>query len=200
MNRIEQQMEFIKEVDKLKMIQRQTYLANGVRKENDAEHSWHLAMMCLILKEYANEEVDVLKVMSMVLIHDIIEIDAGDTYAFDDKGYETKREREVEAANRIFSILPEDQALYMRGIWEEFEELNSPEAKFAQALDKIQPMMLNDATNGKSWEEHKVKISQILKRNEKTEEGSKDLWEYALQNYIDKNVKRGKIVDDREGK
>ena len=135
--RIDKQMEFLLEVDKLKMISRQTYLSNAKRKENDAEHSWHLAMMCLLLSEYANEEVDVLHVMSMVLIHDIIEIDAGDTYAYDEEANSTKVERELAAAERLFHLLPDDQAERMRGLWDEFEECKTPEAKFANTLDKV---------------------------------------------------------------
>ena len=148
MDRLEQQMNFILEVDKLKKIGRQTYLSDGSRKENDAEHSWHLALMAILLGEHANEKVDVLKVVSLVLIHDIIEIDAGDTYAYDDEGNKTKREREEKAADRIFNLLPKDQAVYMRELWEEFEEGETPEARFALALDNVQPTMLNDASGG----------------------------------------------------
>lgn len=143
MTRLEQQMNFIQEIDKMKKIGRQTYLSDASRKENDAEHSWHLAMMCLILNEYANEEVDLLRTMSMVLIHDIIEIDAGDTYAYDEVGNKTKREREEKAAERIFRLLPEDQANYIRELWDEFEEARTKEAMFAHTLDKVQPTMLN---------------------------------------------------------
>ena len=172
MERIEQQINFIKEVDKLKKIGRQTYLSDASRKENDAEHSWHLALMAMLLNEYAAEKVDVLRVMSMVLIHDIIEIDAGDTYAYDEAGNQTKREREVKAADRIFNLLPKDQAVYMRELWEEFERSDTPEAKFALALDKIQPTMLNDASGGRSWKEHGIGISQVINRNKKTPEGN----------------------------
>lgn len=186
--RLEQQMNFIKEIDKIKKIGRQTYLSDASRKENDAEHSWHLAMMVLLLQEYSNEPIDVLRTMSMVLIHDIIEIDAGDTYAYDEEGNQSKRERELKAAERIFRLLPDDQASYVRGLWDEFEEKKTPEAKFANAVDKIQPTMLNDASDGKSWIEHGVHLEQILKRNESTKEGSDKLWNYALQNYIEPHV------------
>lgn len=196
MDRLQQQMEFILEVDKLKNITRQTYLSSGERKENDTEHSWHLALMCALLAEHSNEKIDVLKTMTMVLIHDIVEIDAGDTYAYDTEGNETKREREVRAAERIFQLLPPDQALWLRGLWDEFEEGITPEAKFAIALDKIQPVLLNDASGGKSWREHGVEVSQILKRNEHTPEGSVELWEYAKE-LIDKNVENGNIKDGR---
>ena len=197
MERLEQQMAFIKEIDGLKKIGRQTYIKDGSRKENDAEHSWHLAIMAFVLKEYANEEIDVLRVILMVLVHDIIELDAGDTYAYDEAGNTTKRERELKAAERIFHILPDDQAVYFRGLWDEFEEWETMEAKYAHTLDNLQPMMLNDATNGKSWEEHKVKLSQILQRNAKTASGSETLWQYAGKELLEPNLEAGKIIDDR---
>ena len=196
MERLQQQMKFILEVDKVKQIIRQTYLADGSRKENDAEHSWHLALMAVLLKEYANEEVDLAKVIPMVLLHDLVEIDAGDTYAYDQKGIKTQRERETKAADRIFGLLPEDQKVKFRMLWEEFENNETPEAHFAHTMDNFQPVMLNDATNGKMWEENKVRLSQILKRNEKTKLGSKILWEYSYKNFIEPNVKKKKIIDD----
>lgn len=195
--RMQRQMEFILETDKSKNVTRQTYLSDGERKENDAEHSWHLALMCALLAEYANEKIDVAKTMTMVLIHDIIEIDAGDTYAYDAAGNATKRQREVKAADRIFHILPPDQEAYLRGLWEEFEEGSTPEARFAIALDKIQPVLLNDASGGKSWREHGVALPQILKRNEHTPEGSAALWEYA-KGLILKNVENGNIKENSE--
>lgn len=181
-------MNFILEVDKLKKITRQTYLSDGSRKENDTEHSWHLALMCALLAEHAREKIDVLKTMKMVLIHDIVEIDAGDTYAYDTAGNTTKREREVKAAERIFHLLPPDQAEEMRNLWEEFEEGQTPEAKFALTLDKVQPVMLNDASGGKSWREHEVRLEQIMKRNERTPDGSEALWAFT-KGIIDRNVK-----------
>lgn len=196
MTRLEQQMNFIQEIDKMKKIGRQTYLSDTSRKENDAEHSWHLAMMCLILNEYANEEVDLLRTMSMVLIHDIIEIDAGDTYAYDEVGNKTKREREEKAAERIFRLLPEDQANYIRELWDEFEEARTKEAMFAHTLDKVQPTMLNAATDGKAWKEHEVKLSQILNRNKNTAKGSEILWNYSMEHFIEPNVKKGRILED----
>ncbi len=194
--RLEKQLDFILEVDKCKQIFRQTYLSDGSRKENDAEHSWHLALMCALLGEYANEPIDKLRTMTMVLIHDIIEIDAGDTYAYDEAGNATKREREVKAADRIFSLLPKDQAAYMREIWEEFEAGETPEAKFALTMDKVQPLLLNDATGGRAWREHGIRVSQVLKRNEKTAEGAVKLWEHAA-GLIEKNVELGNLRDDR---
>lgn len=194
MDKLIKQMEFILEVDKLKKITRQSYITDESRKENDSEHSWHLALMCLILKEYANEDIDVLKVMNMVLIHDIVEIDAGDTYAYDEAMNESKREREVKAADRIFNILPKEQAAEMMELWEEFETGETKEAKFALTLDKIQPILLNNATGGRAWREHSVFLEQVLKRNEHTKDGSKVLWEYC-KNLIEKNVKDGNIKE-----
>ena len=178
MNRFEQQMKFILEIDKVKNVFRQTYLADGNRKENDAEHSWHMAIMAFLLKEYAQEEVDIMRVVLMVLTHDLVEIDAGDTYAYDLDGLQTKREREVKAAERIFGLLPKDQEEQFRELWDEFEAYESAEAKYAHMLDNFQPLMLNDALDGKSWKEHKVKKSQIYSRNAKTMEGSEKIWEY----------------------
>lgn len=187
--RLQQQMDFILEVDKEKLIGRQTYLADASRKENDAEHSWHMALMAYVLAEHSNQPIDIAKTMAMTLIHDLVEIDAGDTYAYDTAGNATKRERELKAAERIFGLLPKDQAEKMRGLWDEFEEHKTPEAKFANTLDKIQPVMLNDASNGRSWVEHKVRKQQVLDRNSRTHEGSEKLWEYEL-GLIEKNVEK----------
>ena len=194
--RLEQQISFIREMDKEKFIGRQTYLSDGKRKENDAEHSWHLALMAVLLKEYANEEVDLAKVIPMVLLHDLVEIDAGDTYAYDEEGKQTQRVREVKAADRIYGILPEDQGEKLRELWEEFEEAQTPEAKFAHVMDNVQPAMLNDYTEGKDWIAKGVRLSQILERNAHTAEGSQKLWDYAYTNFIEPNVKTGKIKDD----
>lgn len=195
MERLQKQMKFILEVDKVKEIFRQTYLSDGSRKENDAEHSWHLALMAVLLKEYANEDVDLLKVIPMVLIHDLVEIDAGDTYAYDQAGLATQRERETKAADRIFGLLPSDQAEVFRALWEEFEAYETAEAKFAHALDNCQPLFLNDASGGKSWKEHGVHKSQIYKRNEHTAEGSVEIWEY-MKTLVDKHIQLGNVIDD----
>lgn len=195
MERLQKQMEFILEVDKVKQIVRQTYLTDGSRKENDAEHSWHLALMAVLLKEYANEEVNLEKVIPMVLIHDLVEIDAGDTYAYDQAGLKTQRERETKAADRIFGMLPEDQGTKFRDLWEEFEAYETAEAKFAHVLDNCQPLILNDASGGKSWQEHTVHKSQIYKRNEHTGEGSREIWEYMKQ-LIEKHIQLGHVLDD----
>lgn len=195
MTDFEKQISFIMELDKIKKTTRQTYLSDGSRKENDAEHSWHLALMVFVLAEYANEPIDVLKTMKMVLLHDVIEIDAGDTYAYDTEGNKTKRERELKAADRIFGLLPKEQGEEFRSLWDEFEEMETPEAKFANMLDKVQPLLLNDAAGGKSWQEHGVKQSQVLERNKRTGEGSDAIWAYA-KTLIGKNVKEGHLLDE----
>ncbi len=192
MLRLKQQMDFILEVDKAKNIFRQTYISDGSRKENDAEHSWHLALMAFLLSEHATQEVDVLRVMKMVLIHDLVEIDAGDTYAYDASGNETKRARELAAADRIFNLLPKDQGAELRALWDEFEAGESAEAKFAHTLDHSQPMLLNDASGGLSWREHGVEAAQILKRNAHTAEGSEAIWEYQKA-LLDKNIANGNV-------
>ncbi|GAB5614936.1 HD domain-containing protein [Faecalimonas hominis] len=192
MTRLEKQIQFIVEVDKVKNIFRQTYLSDGERKENDAEHSWHLALSAILLKEYVSEEVDLLKVITMVLIHDLVEIDAGDTYAYDSAGAKDKREREEKAADRIFSILPTEQGQYFRELWEEFEEYETEEAKYAHLLDNFQPMLLNDAAKGKSWSEHQVKKQQIYKRNERIEETSETIWG-EMQRIVEENIQLGNI-------
>lgn len=192
MTRLEKQIQFIVEVDKVKNIFRQTYLSDGERKENDAEHSWHLALSAILLKEYVSEEVDLLKVITMVLIHDLVEIDAGDTYAYDSEGAKDKREREEKAADRIFGILPIEQGQYFRELWEEFEAYETEDAKYAHLLDNFQPMLLNDAAKGKSWSEHQVKKEQIYKRNKRIEETSETIWE-EMQRIVEKNIQLGNI-------
>lgn len=195
MDRMKQQIAFLMEIDKVKNIFRQTYLADGKRKENDAEHSWHLAIAAFLLKEYVAEDVDVMKVMIMVLIHDLVEIDAGDTYAYDAEGAKTKRAREVAAADRIFGMLPEDQGGYFRELWEEFEAYESDDAKFAHLLDNFQPLLLNHESNGKSWTEHHVKKSQIYKRNEKIKETSPEVWEWMKQ-IVEEHIALGHVIDE----
>ena len=192
--RLKMQMDFIREVDKAKSVFRQTYLADGSRKENDAEHSWHLAVMAFLLGEHAQEPVDVLKVVKMVLIHDLVEIDAGDTYAYDPSGNASKREREVAGAQRIFHILPKDQADMLYDLWEEFEARETPESKFAHTLDNCQPVLLNDASGGRSWKEHGVCAAQVMGRNQRTGEGSRAIWDYEKQ-IIEKNIRNGNIKE-----
>ncbi len=193
--RLKKQLDFILEIDKAKNILRQTHLSGHGRRENDAEHSWHMAVMAVLLKEYANEEVDVLKVITMLLIHDLVEIDAGDTYAYDEKGNESRPDRERLAADRIYGLLPEDQGMKLRALWEEFEAYESPEAKYAHMLDNFQPLILNDSNDGGDWRSHGVKKSQIYKRNAKTAQGSEAVWSY-MQELIQRNIDRGNIKDE----
>ena len=195
--RLQKQFEFCLEADKEKQIERRTLLSDGKRCENDAEHAWHAALMCVLLSEYANEKIDVLRTVSMLLIHDIVEIDAGDTYAYDENAKLSQRERELNAADRIFNLLPSDQAKKLRALWDEFEAEETAESKFAHAMDNIQPAMLNNSTNGRVWEENKIKLSRILERNKITPEGSKKLWDYSMNNFITPSVKNKKIIDDR---
>jgi len=194
--RLQQQFDFILEIDKEKSIKRQTLQSDGVTKENDAEHAWHMAIMTLLLSEYSNEPIDVLKTISMLLIHDLVEIKAGDTYAYDEEAKLTQRARELEAADYIFSMLPEDQGKNLRSLWDEFEEGETPEARFARAMDSVQPMMLNAATDGKMWLERNVRLSQILNRTKTVPKGSETLWEYSYENFIKPNVEKGRIIDE----
>lgn len=195
MNRLEKQLQFILEIDKVKKIIRQTPLSDASRKENDAEHSWHIALMAYLLQDYVEEPVEISKVMLMVLIHDLVEIDAGDTYAYDEEGAKTKDERERKAADHIFGMLPEDQGMYLKALWEEFEAYETAEAKYAHLLDNFQPLLLNDAAGGISWTEHQVKKSQIYKRNEKVEETSATIWK-CMQDKIDKHIQAGHVLDE----
>ena len=195
-SRLEKQFDFCLEIDKEKFIGRQTYLSDESRKENDSEHAWHMAIMTLILSEYANDDIDVLKTISMLLIHDLVEIDAGDTYAYDEEGKKTQHAREVAAADRIFGLLPEDQGTKFRALWDEFESGDTPESRFARTMDRVQPMMLNAASGGISWKEHGVQLSQILERNGSTKDGSNTLWEHALHHFIEPHVDKGCIKDE----
>ena len=194
--RLEKQFDFFREIDKEKFIGRQTYLTDGERKENDAEHAWHMAIMTVLLAEYANEKVDVLKTVMMLLIHDLVEIDAGDTYAYDEEGKKTQREREEKAAKRIFGLLPEEQGEKLMALWEEFEAYETPEANFAHTMDNIQPVMLNDATDGKAWKEHQVRLSQFMGRQEDTPKGSETLWRYEWEKLVKPFLENGTIRGD----
>ena len=193
--RLKKQMDFLLEIDKEKTIRRQTLLADGSRQETDAEHAWHMAVMCGLLSEYANEKIDVARTMLMVLTHDLVEIDAGDTYAYDAAGARTKREREVKAADRIFGILPEDQGAYFRELWDEFEAYGTADAKFAHLLDNFQPLLLNDASDGRSWTEHGVHKSQVCRRNERIPETSEIIWEKMLE-IMDDHIAKGHLKAD----
>ena len=177
--RLEQQIAFLLEIDKLKSVLRRTYLLNEPRHENSAEHSWHLAVMAMLLAEHANVEVNLLHVLKMLLIHDVVEIDSGDTYIYDVAGNESKAAREQEAAGRIFGLLPDDQQGEMHRLWEEFEARATPEARFAAALDRLMPMLHNYHTQGRSWREHGVTDAQVIAHNGHMAEGAAGLWEYA---------------------
>lgn len=192
--RFEDQLKFILEIDKEKNIFRQTHLSGHGRRENDAEHAWHMAVMIYLLKEYANEKIDPAKAMMMALIHDVVEIDAGDTYAYDAVMLASQKEREEKAAERIFGLLPDDQKAELKGLFDEFEENESPEARFVHAIDNVQPLLLNHSNDGGDWKEHGVCKSQIYKRHTKTGLGSEKLWEHT-QKLIEENVEKGNIVD-----
>jgi putative hydrolase of HD superfamily len=178
--RLRQQIDFILEIDRLKEITRRTYLASGNRRENTAEHSWHLAMLVMVLAEYAAEPIDVGHTMKLVLVHDIVEIDAGDTFAYDARGNSSKSERETAAADRIFGLLPPDQANRMRALWDEFEARATPEARFANVVDRLMPMLHNFYTDGKGWSEHGVTIDRVIERNQTiVAEGAPALWDFV---------------------
>lgn len=185
-----QQVEFIKEIDKLKYIQRKTRLFNSERCENDAEHSWHLAMMTLVLAEHANQSIDVLKVLKMVLIHDIVEIDAGDTFIYDTNKNHDNTEEELAAAKRIFGILPEEQAKEFIGLWMEFEDGLTDEAKFARSMDRFQPLLQNTSNNGGTWAEYNVNYDKVYNKKKVIEKGSSSIWHYA-ENLINESVEKG---------
>lgn len=195
--RWKRQMDFILEIDREKQIERQTHICGYARREGDAEHAWHMALMAWLLQEYSNEPIDLAKTMVMLLIHDLVEIDAGDTYAYDEAANSTKAAREQKAAERIFGILPEDQGTKLKALWEEFEAYETPEARFAHTMDNFQPLLLNDYNEGKDWTSHEVRISQVLKRNRKTGTGSEQIWKY-MKELLEKNVKDGRLIDDRK--
>lgn len=184
------QIEFIKEIDKIKYIQRKTKLFNSDRNENDAEHSWHLALMAIVLAEHTNENIDILKVLKMVLIHDIVEIDAGDTFIYDTTKNHSNTEEERLAAERIFGLLPEKQASELIEIWEEFEAGVSSEAKFAKAMDRLEPLLQNTSNNGGTWNEPGVNYSKVYAKKKAIKEGSEMIWNYA-EKLINDGVEKG---------
>ena len=188
--RFEKQLAFILEADKEKTILRQTHISGHVRQENDAEHAWHMALMMYLLREYADEPFDLARALMMAIIHDVVEIDAGDTYAYDDTAKATQKEREEKAAERIFGLLPADQAKELRALFEEFEAGSSPEARFAAAMDRLQPLLLNDANGGIDWKIHDVSRDQVIRRQSSTRDASRALWEYSLS-LIEKNADKG---------
>lgn len=193
-SRLEQQLNFALEIDKAKNVFRQTHLSGGGRRENDAEHAWHMAVMAYLLREYANEPVDIGRVMLMCLIHDIVEIDAGDTYAYDSQGLQTQKSREDAAKERIFSLLPEDQKKLLTALFDEFEAYETMEAKFAHAMDNLQPLLLNNSNNGGDWKEHQVTSAQVYRRQSQTARGSETL--YALTDQIlQENIRKGNLPE-----
>jgi putative hydrolase of HD superfamily len=196
-DRFERQIRFILEIDKLKGVLRRTYLLNVDRAENTAEHSWHLGIMAILLAEHANQLVDVARVVKMVLVHDIVEIDAGDTYFYDSAAELDKSERERAAANRIFEILPPDQAKELSELWEEFEAAQTAEARFALALDRFMPQLHNYYTQGRSWSEHGITVDQVLERNAPMAEGSQKLWDRARA-ILDDAVAKGFLAAKKE--
>jgi putative hydrolase of HD superfamily len=190
--RIEQQMAFALEIDKEKNVLRKTQLSGHGRRENDAEHAWHMSVMAYLLREYANEPVDIARVMIMTLTHDLVEIYAGDTYAYDLEGQASAKEREQAAADRLYSLLPPDQAIELRAIWDEYEANETPEARFARAMDNVQPMMLNDANDGGNWKSRGIARSMPASRNARTRLGSTELADY-IDVLLDKHVELGNL-------
>ncbi|MFO7838289.1 MAG: HD domain-containing protein [Desulfosalsimonadaceae bacterium] len=191
--RLQQQIDFVLEIDRLKTIRRRTYLTDTSRFENSAEHSWHVAVMAMVMAEHSNfADMDLARVVRMLLLHDLVEIDAGDTFAYDDRAKEDKKEREQAAAERLFGLLPADQAAAFRSLWEEFEARQTPEAKFAAALDRLQPLLHNLYTGGKSWQEHGIREEQVLELNRHSAQGSAALWEYAAR-WIQEAVEKGNL-------
>lgn len=197
---LQQIVDFCRLIDKEKFVQRRTYLSDGERFENDAEHAWHMAMMALLLSDYSNEKVDQFKVVSILLVHDLVEVYAGDTFAYDIEGMKTQRERELAAADKLFAQLPENLGQKIRSLWDEFEEWETPEAKFAHALDNFQPLLLQNASGGRAWREGERKLSEVLRRNARSAEGSEVLWEYARKHFIQAEIDRGNLIDDENGR
>ena len=190
--RLKQQLDFSLEIDKEKNVFRQTHLSGHGRNENDAEHAWHMAVMAYLLREYANEEVDIAKVMLMCLIHDIVEIDAGDTYAYDEEGKKTQTEREEAAKQRIFSMLPDDQKDELTALFEEFEAGETAEARYARAMDNLQPLLLNDSNGGEDWKKHSVRAEQVYARQSRTKIGAEKLYE-VTDSIIKKHIEKGNL-------
>lgn len=188
--KLRKQIEFVKEIDKMKNIFRQNLILSGDRRENDAEHSWHLAVTVVLLAEYSSEEIDVLKTVKMVLIHDLVEIDAGDTFCYDEEGYLDKAEREQKAAERIFSMLPEEQGKEIYDLWTEFEEVKTPEARFAACIDRFQPLILNYNTGGHTWKKPGVTSEKVYKRNKLLKDYAPELWTLACE-MIEDAISRG---------
>lgn len=193
--RLQKQIRFIQEVDKLKNIFRQSKIHDGSRRENDAEHSWHLALMAILLGEYSKDSgIDMLKVVKMCIIHDLVEIYAGDTFCYDAKANEDKLEREKAAAEKIFGLLPKDQGDELKALWEEFDAMETPEAKYAASMDRVQPVLLNYMNKGGTWQEHNVKKEQVIRRNQHIKDGAPKLWEF-ISELLDDAVEKGYLKE-----
>ncbi|MBF1174135.1 MAG: HD domain-containing protein [[Eubacterium] sulci] len=193
-DRMHKQIEFALLMDKQKNIFRQNHLADNSRRENDAEHAWHMAVMAYLFREYANEDIDISKVILMCLIHDVVEIEAGDTYAYDEEAKKSQREREEIAKKHIFGMLPSDQGRELEVLFDEFEAQETAEARFAKAMDNLQPVLLHEANGGGDWKEHGVTKEQIMRRQEKTRHGSEELFE-VIKDIIDKHIAEGNIKE-----
>lgn len=193
-DRLKRQLDFALEIDKEKNVFRQTHLSGHGRRENDAEHAWHMAIMAYLLREYANEPVDVSKVMLMCLIHDVVEIDAGDTYAYDTESLKTQKAREDAAKERIFSLLPDDQKNELIALFDEFEAYETTESKFAHAMDNLQPLLLNNSNGGSDWREHGVTAGQVYQRQSKTKRGSETLFE-VIDGILRENIRKGNLPE-----
>lgn len=193
-DRMRKQIEFALLMDKQKNIFRQNHLADNSRRENDAEHAWHMAVMAYLFREYANEDIDISKVILMCLIHDVIEIEAGDTYAYDEEAKKSQREREDIAKKHIFGMLPSDQGQELEALFDEFEAQETAEARFAKAMDNLQPVLLHEANGGGDWKEHEVTKEQIMRRQEKTRRGSEELF-VIIKDIIDKHIAEGNIKE-----
>ncbi len=189
-------IEFLLEIDKLKSVLRRSLLVDGSRFENTAEHSWHLAMAVMVLAPHAPEGADVVRAMEILLIHDLVEIDAGDTYIYDEAGRADKEARERAAADRIFHLLPADQARRVDELWREYEERRTPTARFAYAIDRLQPLLLNAGSDGASWRRHGIRHSQARAVNQAIAEAAPDLWELA-RSLLDACAAEGSLADDR---
>lgn len=192
--RLKKQLDFILEIDKEKNIFRQTHLSGHGRNENDAEHAWHMAIMAYLLREYSNEKIDIARVMLMCLIHDIVEIEAGDTYAYDTENLKTQKSREDAAKEKLYSLLPEDQKRELTALFDEFEENQTAEAKFAHAMDNLQPLLLNDSNDGGDWREHQVTAEQVYGRQRKTRLGSEILFD-VTDDIIRKHIRKGNLKE-----
>lgn len=189
---LQKTIEFIVELDKMKNVFRQTTIMDKSRRENDAEHSWHIAVMAMVLSEYADEDIDICHVIKMLLVHDLVEIYAGDTFCYDEKGYNDKDERERKAADKLFGMLPKEKGIQLKELWEEFEEMNTKESLFANSMDRLEPFLVNYQTKGGTWKTYNISKKQVFKRSEPIKNSSKDLWEFTVA-LIEDSFEKGYI-------